>query len=225
MSMHQYSDNNHQISALSQELGKSIAQILNKKPRVTLAVSGGKSPIKLFEKLSHYPLEWKKVTITLVDDRFVPLEHMDSNERLVRQHLLVNNTAAANFISLVDPKHSITTCVNNANDAIKQIDLAIIGMGDDGHTASLFPCCHELLTAMDTSLTPQRYVITNPVNANHQRISLSLAGLLDIPKIFLSISGNKKKEILHSAEEGIDPQYPISYLLAEHHNLQIYWHP
>jgi 6-phosphogluconolactonase len=223
MKIHEYNSADEQASALSQAIANTIEQVLHHKPQVTLAVSGGKSPIKLFEKLSRFDLAWDKVTLALVDERFLATDHADSNENLVRKHLLINKAEQAYFIGLVTTRN-ILTSVSNANLHIKDIDIAILGMGEDGHTASIFPCCDELKSAVDTQLTPEKYIITNPKTASYQRIGLSLAGILEIPNIFISINGANKLEIITKASQEKSLQYPISYVLAERKDSQVFWH-
>jgi 6-phosphogluconolactonase len=223
MKIHEFNTNNEQVTALAEQIATTIQQILTQKPQAVLAVSGGKSPIKLFEKLSHYDLAWERVTITLVDERFLPVNHPDSNENLVHNHLLINNAENAHFVGLYT-NLDILACANNANLHIKSIDIAILGMGEDGHTASIFPCCKELNSALDIQLTPEKYIITNPTTAPYQRIGLSLAGILEVKHIFISINGNSKLAIIKDAAKGETLQYPISYVLANRQDSQIFWH-
>ena len=222
MKIHKFQDNPQQVEELARAIAQSIQTTLQKQDHATLAVSGGKSPIKLFERLSRYDLAWEKVTITLVDERFLAVDHPDSNENLVRNHLLINHAEKAFFNGLVTTRNALTS-VSNANLHIKQIDIAILGMGEDGHTASIFPCCAELDAALDPQLTPEKYIITHPKTANHERIGLSLSGILEIPQIYISLNGAKKLEIIQDAAQAKTKYYPISYVLAERHDAEIFW--
>jgi 6-phosphogluconolactonase len=173
--------------------------------------------------MSHFDIEWEKVTITLVDERFVSTDHEDSNENLVRKNLLINFAEKAFFIGLVTTRNIVSSAAN-ANLQVKDIDIAILGMGEDGHTASIFPCCAELNNIIDTNLTNERYVISNPKTANHQRIGLSLNGILQIPNLYLSINGDKKLNIINQALQETSLSYPISYVLASQKNIQVFWY-
>lgn len=223
MNFYRYSNAEEQSSELANQIATTLRQILSKQSQAVIAVSGGKSPIKLFEKLSHQELPWERVTITLVDERFLPVNHPDSNENLVHQHLLINNAEAAYFVGLYSDQ-DILACVNNANLHIKEIDIAILGMGEDGHTASIFPCCDELKAALDTQLTPEKYIITTPKTANYQRIGLSLSGILEVKHIFIAINGEKKLSIIEEAAKAPNLLYPISFVLSNRKDSQIYWH-
>lgn len=223
MQLHKYNSQQEQVAALAEEISQKLQNIISQKGQAVLAVSGGKSPIKLFTELSRKELQWDKVTITLVDERFLATDHEDSNENLVRKNLLINNAEHAFFIGLVTTRNIISSTAN-ANLQTSDIDIAILGMGEDGHTASIFPCCDEVNRILDTQLTTEKYVITNPKTANYQRIGLSLSGILSIQYIFVSLNGDKKLNIINEASQKETKQYPISYVLAGHKDTQVFWH-
>src|SRR5690606_26939011 len=143
--------------------------------------------VPLFEALSRYPLDWSLVTVTLVDERYVPATHSDSNERLVRKHLLQNRAAAAGFLSLAHPPEGIQANLLRANRQKHRITMSILGMGDDGHTASLFPGAPQLARGLDLE-REERYLHLSPPKAPHERISMSLSALLKSGALLLHIS-------------------------------------
>jgi 6-phosphogluconolactonase len=114
-----------------------------------LAVSGGKSPVPFFHALRSQPLDWSRVMITLVDERFVPADHPDSNAALVREHLLQDAAAAARFLPLVGDARDDVAELAAANAAYQHPTVAVLGMGEDGHTASLFPGATALADGLD----------------------------------------------------------------------------
>jgi 6-phosphogluconolactonase len=223
MIFNQYLNQDEQINALSKSIIDSLNTNIAKKGSTVIAVSGGKSPIMLFQKLSQTNLEWDKVTIVLVDERFLDTQDADSNEKLVRDKLLINNAVMANFIGLVTTRNIISSAAN-ANIQIPNIDIALLGMGEDGHTASIFPCCPEINTIIDTELTKVRYTVTTPTNAPHKRIGLSLYALLEIPNLFLSINNENKLNIINQAKDKTSLNYPISYIINNRPDLQIFWY-
>jgi 6-phosphogluconolactonase len=223
MQLHKYTSAQQQAQAISEQLKHLIEQLLTTQSQVTLALSGGKSPIAIFTQLSHYNLAWDRINLTLVDERFIPTSHEDSNEKLVRQHLLINQAQVANFVGLVT-SDNILQSVNNANLQIKHIDIAILGMGEDGHTASIFPCCPELNSAINLELMPEKYIITTPTSAKYQRIGLSLAGILEIKHLLISINGDAKLSILQQASSQLSIVYPISQVLTRRPDCQVFWY-
>lgn len=223
MQLYQFPSQEEQVSALADQIAQLLIDTIATNGRATLAVSGGKSPIKLFSELSKKELAWEKVTITLVDERFLATDHEDSNENLVRKYLLINKAEYAFFTGLVTTRNIVYSTAN-ANLQIDNIDVAILGMGEDGHTASIFPCCDELDAVLDTQLTVERYVVTNPKTAKYQRIGLSLNGILNVKHLLVSINGQKKLDIIQEAAQQETKQYPISYVLAARKDTQIFWH-
>jgi len=221
---HAHRDQESYLEALGAAIAARLQETIERHGHVRMAVSGGRSPVALFERLSAMPLDWGAVQITLVDDRFVPPEHEDSNERLVRRHLLVNRAARAAFEGLVMDAGDLEACLRAVNARAGPIHLALLGMGDDGHTASLFPHAPQFEQAVSPS-QPARYVHISPRNAPHERLSMSLAALLDTEHLFLGIAGAQKREVYEQAARGPTPELPISLLIAQRTvPLEIYWH-
>ena len=209
------------IVAISDLLNKLIPRVIEKKGAVTLALSGGKSPIPLFKHLSMLSLPWDKVTIVLVDERIINIENLDSNENLVRTYLLQNMASSAKFIGLMD--QDLDNILRLANTNIPTIDIALLGMGNDGHTASIFPDCKEL----ELALNPQNkdtYMLANPVSAKYQRVTLTLNALKKIKCLIVSINGEEKLKIIEEAGKKENKNYPISYLIGQRTDINVYWH-
>lgn len=200
------------VSAITSQLQDAITA----RGQAYLVVSGGRTPIPLFEQLSMFPLAWQKVTVLLADDRWVPASHQDSNARLVRQHLLQNQAAHAQFIGLVGEHANIAADVQAVQAQLTQLptfDVVILGMGDDGHTASLFPCSEELNEGLQTSATA---LAVTPTSAPHQRISLSRTRLMNSRQLYLHISGASKAAVLNTAlHQPPTATKPISFFLHQ----------
>ncbi|MFN8771255.1 MAG: 6-phosphogluconolactonase [Neisseriaceae bacterium] len=212
-----------QIQAIATQLESLVSKFLKEKDQVVIAVSGGKSPIKLFERLSNTDLPWDKILITLVDERVVDTENEDSNENLVKTHLLKNYAKKAKFVGLVDIIKSVTDMLQLANTNIPNIDIAILGMGEDGHTASIFPCCQELDDAINLD-NKNKYINTNPLFVKYSRISLTLPALFSIPSLILSINSEIKFKVFNESLKANNKSYPISYLLNLRNDLITFYY-
>jgi 6-phosphogluconolactonase len=208
-------------TALARAIAAELRTAIAARGRATLAVSGGKSPIALFERLREQALDWSRVTLLLVDERCVPHDHADSNTALVRQHLLHGAAAAAAFATLFDAvpaadlsDAALIALVSAANLRLSAIhfplDVVVLGMGEDGHTASLFPAAPGLDHAL-TSAGPMAWV--RPATAPHARLTLTLAVLLAARHLHLSIAGDAKRKVYQAAAQAANPALPISLLL------------
>jgi 6-phosphogluconolactonase len=205
---------------IAQQLAQELRSAIAARGQATLAVSGGKSPIALFEQLRQQVLDWSQVTVLLVDERCVPHDHADSNTALVREHLLQGPASAASFASLFDTvctdlnDTALLDLVATANHRLSAIpfplDVVVLGMGEDGHTASLFPAAPGLDHAL-TSEGPMAGV--RPTSAPHARLTLTLPVLLAARHLHLSIAGDAKRKVYEAAAKAANPALPISLLL------------
>ena len=183
-----------------------LQETLKRKGKVSLALSGGSSPVALYEELSTYDLDWSKVTLTLIDDRQVDADHPDSNQLLISQTLRQHNAIAAHFIPLDKwPEDRIP-------------DIAILGMGVDGHFASLFPSMLDQPEAFHPGWKPAILRTGPEGHPKHNRITMNLAMILSIPFRILLVIGAEKEAVLSVARNGTD--LPITRLL-QHDGTQI----
>lgn len=211
---HAFDSQQAYLAELVNKISTILTQAVTTQGSAGLAVSGGKSPIPLFQRLSQADLPWENIHITLVDERFVAPDNPDSNEHLVRQHLLVNRARLAKFTGLVSDPSRIDRCIELANEQAHVIDLALFGMGDDGHTASLFPNAPQLPLALDAS-QPRRYLHISPPTAPYERISMTLSAILKARHLVLAIAGEHKRQIFTQASQQATPTLPVSYLITQ----------
>ncbi|WP_414444151.1 6-phosphogluconolactonase [Burkholderia sp. 22PA0106] len=220
--LHAFESPQAQCDALARAVGAALQAPLAEHARATLAVSGGTSPRPFLQTLSHYALDWRHVDVTLVDDRWVADADGASNARLVRDTLLQNAAAGARFLPIVDTAATLDAHVAalNANPAYALPNVAVLGMGEDGHTASIFADAPEWEQAITT---PARYVAVHPGAAPHPRVSLSLDALRRVDRLFLLISGARKREVLEAATAA--PQRNAISQLANDKGTQldVYW--
>ncbi|MDE2617171.1 MAG: 6-phosphogluconolactonase [Burkholderiales bacterium] len=222
---------------LATELARDIAgrlqQAIHARGVAVLSVSGGKSPIALFEALRQQPLDWSKLHITLVDERYVPATHEASNTLLVRTHLLQGPAARARLHAMVPelnlPLPPLPTLVQNADadlHALGPADVMVLGVGADGHTASLFPAAPRLAAALDPR-SPQACVgmalDPPPAAAPHARLTQTLAQILRSRHLILPVTGDDKLAALQQALREPTDRLPVSHLLHQQHTPLALW--
>lgn len=216
--------------SLARDIASALQNAITERGTAAVALSGGRTPVGLFQQLRQIRIDWSKVWITLVDDRWLPADHQDSNERVLRETLLLHAVAPANFVSLktdaARPEDGLAEVEARLQQVPYPFDVVVLGMGEDCHTASLFPCAAELESAMARD-NPQRVVAVNPVTAPYARISLSLAALASARQAIVHITGDKKKALFTDAMRvDVDKKLPIRRVLeAMGSPSRIYWAP
>ncbi|MDA7829970.1 6-phosphogluconolactonase [Gammaproteobacteria bacterium] len=190
----------------SKTIYEALKNSINNNGRASFVVSGGSSPVKIFNDLSKSDLDWSKVSVTLVDDRVVSSEHSDSNEKLLKENLFINNASAAKFISLKSDSEEVM----NIN---RPFDIMLLGMGEDGHFASLFPELVDNSNYFDLSANPE-IIFTEPMgNPCHKRVSMNLSMIMKSKKIILLVSSSAKSILVDQALE--NKYLPIHFLLNQ----------
>ena len=190
-----------------------------------LVVSGGSTPVDLFSLLSASNLDWKNVVVLLADERCVPVDHQDRNERLVREVLLTGQAEQAQFLSLMPTPDDATVNIEGLSSllaSLPRFDVVLLGMGEDGHTASLFPCASAL---KDGLTTDEAALITRPKTAAHARVSMSRRRLQAADHGVIHITGEQKKTVLELASERDEEmRYPITAFLGSS-GFDCWWAP
>ncbi|MFT4754670.1 MAG: 6-phosphogluconolactonase [Salibacteraceae bacterium] len=213
---------------LTLEIISTLNQDIKERGKASLLVSGGSTPINLFKKLSNTEIDWSKVIVSLVDERFVPDNHPDQNGELVKKILLQNKAEKAKFIPLIMNASNSTENIKQVRAAFKKVEfpisVVILGMGTDGHTASLFPNSPQLDIGIDLT-NKDRLIITHPVTAPHERITFTREALLNTKRLILHCYGEEKKQILKDAERKQDYRaYPIvSFMHQPSKILEVFW--
>jgi 6-phosphogluconolactonase len=203
--------------ALASDVAASLSTAITDRGHAQLAVSGGSTPKLLFHELAHIRIDWSRVTITLVDERCVPVNDERSNARLVREHLLRLKAASAKFVQLYGGH-------GNA-EVLGPFDVVILGMGTDGHTASFFPGGDNLAEALDVQTTKRIVTMTAP-GVPEKRLTFTLPILLDSNFVVLHIEGEDKKKALAEAEKpGPVKDMPIRAFLRAREPIILYWCP
>jgi 6-phosphogluconolactonase len=215
---------------LADKVAASLSAAITTKGTAVIAVSGGSTPKAFFQELSTRDIDWSKVTITLVDERFVPADNPRSNHLLVAGNLLQNNAKAATFQPLYQAAASVEDAARLSTSATASIgnpfDVVILGMGGDGHTASFFPGGNKLAVALDPK-TPRGVITMDAEGAGEPRLTFTFSSLQDAALLVLHIEGESKKDVLAKAERaGDEADMPIRAILRRAASpLDIYWAP
>ncbi|CAK8711842.1 MAG: 6-phosphogluconolactonase [Candidatus Electronema aureum] len=228
MELRTFLDRQTLVNELAEHIAAALSASIAAHGRASLVVSGGSTPVPLFERLSNIELSWQKVVITLADERWVEPTSSDSNEALVRRHLLQNRAADAIFVGLKNAaataEEGEAECEDRLNDIPQPFTVVILGMGNDGHTASLFPCAAQLAHATDMHCG-KLCTAVRPQTAPHQRMSLTLPAILSAKEILLHITGADKKAVLEKAlADGPSETMPIRFILRQQTvPMLVYW--
>jgi 6-phosphogluconolactonase len=214
--------------ALAGHVGERLRAGVAARAAASMVVSGGGSPVGFFHALRASPLPWGLVTIVPTDERWVPVTDEQSNEGMIRRELLSGEPGFAHFVSLFRRHSSPAAALPELNLALAEVprpfDTVVIGMGDDGHTASLFPDSPDLASALGT--TADCVVQTVPRLAA-PRVSLTPHALLDAHDVSLLFFGARKRQVYEAAlQPGPVGQYPVRVLLHQRRvPVTVFWAP
>ena len=227
---HRFPDPTALARALAGELKVDLEEAIGARKQASLVVSGGRTPARLFEHLHAEKVDWPKVWITLADERWVEPTADASNERMVREKLLIGAASDARFVGLKNPAPTPEAGADWAWRALSRVprpfDVVVLGIGDDGHTASLFPGSLALSRALDAS-APPGCVAVNALATPHARVSLNLAALLDARRIVIHIEGESKWQVYQRARvPGSAAELPVRAVLHQKEvPVDVFWSP
>lgn len=200
---HLFSDSASAAADIAARIAAILSAAIAERGVASIAVSGGRSPRPVLEALSQTDLDWSKVVVTLVDERWVAPDSPESNERLVRETLLQGAAAQARFVPMkndaADAYAGQAACAAEFAELPWPLDIVLLGMGDDGHTASLFPDGAELEEGLSSDA---RVIAATPPVAPHQRMTLTAKAILASRHILLQIGGAGKTAVYNRALAG-----------------------
>jgi 6-phosphogluconolactonase len=225
--LHAFDDAQALAKALSASIADKLRAAIDASGEAFIAVSGGSTPKRLFEALSNEALDWSRVTVTLVDERWVPDTDERSNARLVQSLLLQHKAADAEFVPLYVETPTPEAGIGEARARVAALrqpfDVIVLGMGPDGHTASFFPGGDRLGEALDATNTALVLPMRAP-GAGEPRITFTLPVLLQATSLYLHIQGDDKRDVLAEAEKP-GSVLPVAKVLQAGRPLDIYWCP
>ena len=198
-------------AAAAETIAASLRQTLTEQSDASLVVSGGSTPKDCLQQLAVSTLDWSKVTVTLTDERCVPVEDSLSNEAMVRRTLLQARAKQAKFVSLMDA---------NLPDLTLPSAITLLGMGEDGHIASLFPDLPQLDKLLDTTQPAGVFEVTTAASPVARR-SMNLSLLLNTDSILLLAFGDSKRNVLEQ-----ETHLPVHSVASQSQTpVAVYWAP
>ncbi len=227
--IHEFAGRDELAKNLANRIVSNLAAGIEDRGRSTLVVSGGRTPERLFEVLAEVRLDWQNVEILLADERWVPDTDERSNARFLREKLLVCEAATANFSALWSDEQSVEDAAlalaKRVSNLPAPLDAVILGMGEDGHTASLFPDAAELSEAFVPD-APAALAVS-PLSQPEQRITLTPAALTNCRFLAVHIEGDRKWNVLQIAQgSGPEHELPVrSILRTDKVTPEVYWCP
>ncbi len=226
MTEHRFESRDAASVAAATRIAELLENRLEHQSRASLVVSGGSSPMDCFGTLARTPLDWERVEVLLSDERWVPPDHEDSNEKQAREALLVD---AASVASLKPVYAEGTTPEQRCDDLqdplpVLPFSCSLIGMGADGHFASLFPDADNLDLGLDVE-SGRLYVPVATQASPHPRISMTLAAISRSDEIVLLFFGDEKLAVYEQARTDANG-FPVSKLLRQKRApVRVFWAP
>jgi 6-phosphogluconolactonase len=216
--------------ACAARLAIDLAAAVATNGRALFAGPGGSTPSPIYARLAQADLDWSKVSVTLVDERYVPETSPESNARLIRDVLLQGRASAGRFIPLYRPAVTVDRAAAEAAVALAEVgdrfDTVLLGMGEDGHICSMFPDSPTLRTLLTPTLKPT--VLGVPSGRDGaaptiERLSINLPYLMSAGRVILALKGAAKREVYEREARGDPAVQPIAALLAHDVPLEVIW--
>lgn len=216
--------------ACAARLAETLATALADTGEAVFAGSGGSTPSPIYARLAETALDWSRIAVTLVDERYVPESSPDSNAALLKRTLLTGPAAAARFVPLFSPQVTVDRAAAVAAQALAstagRIDAVLLGMGEDGHICSMFPESPTLKTLLSPTLPPT--VLGVPAGRDGrapslERLSINLPYLIGARRVVLALTGVAKREVFEREAAGDPNTQPIAALLAHKVPLEVVW--
>lgn len=228
---HSFTDCHVLAQALAERVAERLRSGIATRSRALLAVSGGSTPVHFFRQLARAELDWSKVQVVLVDERWVPESSERSNARMVKAELLQHAASTASFMPFYadapTPEAALSMVRARMAALPYPFDAVVLGMGGDGHTASFFPGGDRLAEALDLDGSVRVLPMRAP-GAGEPRITFTLSALLDTQSLFLHIEGEAKQKILADARLSLGEakHYPVRAVLEQTRvPVAVYWCP
>ncbi len=226
MTEHRFETRDEASAAAAARIAELLEYRLAHHPRASFVISGGSSPLDCFDALSRTALDWDRVDVLLSDERWVPPDHADSNEKLARDALLVDKASEAHLQPVYAADISPEQRCEDLQDPLPVLPFScsLIGMGSDGHFASLFPDADNLDLGLDVECG-RLYIPVATAASPHPRVSMTLAGISRSDEIALLFFGEEKLAVYEQARADANG-FPVSKLLRQKRApVRVFWAP
>ena len=198
--------------------------------RAFFAGPGGTTPLPVYARMARADIDWSKVAVTLVDERYVPETSPESNAAAMKRDLLFGPAAAATFIPLYTPEVTVDRAALVAAKALAnasgRFDAVLLGMGEDGHICSMFPESPTLKTLLTPTLAPTVLGVPHGRDGmapTIERLSINLPYLMQAGRVILALKGAAKRDVFEREAQGDPATQPIAAMLAAHVPLEVVW--
>ncbi|PHS17089.1 MAG: 6-phosphogluconolactonase [Kangiella sp.] len=233
MKINKFESRDSLFDSIAKKIQFNLSEAIYKNNTASFIVPGGTTPAPVFEILSRSDLDWNKVTIAQSDERWLQATHEQSNERLTRENLLINHAKTANYVSMkneaVNIKEGELVCDTAYQTITSPFTICMLGMGLDGHIASLFPDSKNIRKAL--SLENNNLCIAIDASGCSvagdypMRMSLTLSAILNSETILLLITGKEKLKIIENLiNTSPDNNLPVSHIINQSTtNVEVFW--
>ncbi len=225
-----FADGGAWAGACAARLTGTLAIALAETGKAVFAGSGGSTPAPIYRRMAQADLDWSRVAVTLIDERYVPETSPESNAALLKQTLLTGPAAAARFVPLFHPAVTVDRAAALAAHALAaeggKLHAVLLGMGEDGHICSMFPDSPTLKTLLSPALRPT--VLGVPPGRDGaapslERLSINLPYLMSARRVVLAITGAAKRAMFEREAAGDPAVQPIAALIAANVPLDVLW--
>jgi 6-phosphogluconolactonase len=215
--------------ACSTLLTDTLGHALSETGRATFAGSGGSTPSPIYARMAEADLDWSRIAVTLIDERYVPETSPDSSAALLKRTLLTGPAAAASFVPLYHAEVTVDRAAACAAQALAphgRLDGVLLGMGEDGHICSMFPYSPTLKTLLSPALKPTVLGVPqgrDGLAPSLERLSINLPYLIQARRVVLALTGTAKRDVFEREAAGDPAIQPIAALIAAKVPLDVLW--